>query len=106
MRGNNTRKLIDEPLLVELLSKFRDGVPIARLVRDYKLEVSDPHLRKLLFIYIDILDEELYSSKRCTIRDALFPAWVQGKDGIITQPNEWSFTGRFPLGTWGVKLHG
>ena len=104
MRGNNSRKLIAEPLLAELKDKFCDGVPVARLVRDYTLDISDPHLRKLLFIYIDILNKELNTTYRTNLRQAIFPAWVKNAEGVMVQPDRWTYVGKFPFGQWGVRI--
>ena len=103
MRGNNKRKLMPESLLSQLLDAYRLGVPLAKLIREHDLDISRPHLRKLLFIYIDVLEEEAFYNKESTLRHALFPAWVREKQGITIQPDKWTFTGRFPLGAWGVK---
>ena len=102
MRGNNKRKLISEPLLIDLLNKYRDGVPLSKLVKNYRMDISTPHLRKLLFIYIDILDPEQSEANQLALRKAIFPAWIEGTRSAIVQPNEWTYKGKFPFGEWKV----
>jgi len=95
---NYKRKLIAEPLLKDLAEDFNKGVPLATLIRNYQLEVSPPHLRKLLFIYSQILDESMPERHARTLRASLFPAWLT--EGVQVQPDNWGFLGKFPLGNW------
>jgi len=104
MRGNNKRKLISEHLLAPMLEKFYAGVPVTRLIKDYELEISRPHLRKLLFIYIDILDMNLTEDYRTALRKAIFPQWVQDCSIVMKQPDRWTYIGKFPFGQWGVRI--
>lgn len=103
MRGNNKRKLIPQHQLFAIKEKFHSGVPISKLIREYELDISHPHLRKLLFIYIDILNPELNLSHRKALNDSIFPIWLENKLGAVTQPDSWTYEGRFPYGTWEKK---
>jgi len=103
MRGNNKRKLLPEALLSPLTYQFRQGVPVTKLIRNNNLEVSRPHLRKLFFIYIDILDFENSEHQKdfaIALRRAMFPEWLDNKTTITEQPDEWTYDGKFPFGKW------
>jgi len=104
MRGNNKRKLIPEEILFAILKDYRVGVPLSKLVKNYDMEISTPHLRKLLFIYIDILDISQDEAYRTNLRNAIFPAWVKYATSAMVQPDRWTYVGKFPFGQWGVRI--
>jgi len=103
VRGNNKRKLITEQYLAAILKEYQLSVPLAKLVKNHALNISTPHLRKLLFIYIDILDMSQAESNRIALRNAIFPNWLNGYLGVAEQPDEWTYQGKFPFGEWKLK---
>ena len=101
MRGNNKRKLLNELELQAARKLYVIGVPLTKIIRDLQLSVSRLHLLKLFLIYNDIVEEELKVSKeRHQLRSAIFPLWLNNTKGIVEQPNEWTYKGRFPFGEW------
>jgi len=103
MRGNNKRKLVSGNLIPQLLESYQLGVPLSKLIANNQLDISSPHLRKLLFIYIEILDPGIDMKQRSRLYSSLFPIWLEDKVGAYTQPDEWTYDGRFPNGTWRKK---
>ena len=104
MRGNNKRKLLNELELQAVRKSYVLGVPLTRIIRDMQLSVSRLHLLKLLYIYNDIVEEELKANEeRHQLRSAIFPIWLNNTKGIIEQPNTWTYKGRFPFGEWMLR---
>ena len=99
MRGSK-RKLIPRPLLTTLLEEFYSGVPVAKTIKKYRLAISSPHLRKLLFMYMDILDLNQVKSIRTALCDSIFPPWLEDNALVTTQPDTWTYKGKFPFGVW------
>ncbi len=97
------RKLIPELLLSRLLEEFYSGVPVTKLIAKHKLALSRHHLRKLLFLYVDILDVNQAEFTRTALRNAIFPSWLKNKMFVTTQPDAWIYKGKFPFGTWEEK---
>lgn len=100
-RTRAKRKLIKYPLLLELTSKFQDGVPVAKLIRQYELDISTPCLMKLLKIQTKLV------SSISLRRHSLNPPWLDDSDAapnVQVNPDDWYYEGRFPDGQWKQKL--
>ena len=88
------RKLLSPTALAGLHKLKLTGVPTARLVADYDLDVSAAHLGKLIKLY----DRLKHDPK---IQDSLFPLWLNNNlMRIQEQPPEWKYNGWFPYGEW------
>ena len=96
----NTRKLIGQKTLASLAYWRHKGVPLAKQIRDNALDISGPHLTKLLD-YFDLIGDAttIQINAQQTISDSLFPPWIEGFT-IRQQPNNWSYIGKFPFGKW------
>lgn len=97
------RKLIPELLLSILLEEFYSGVPVTKLIAKYKLVISRHHLRKLLYMYVDILDVNQAEFTRTALRNAIFPPWLKNEMFVTTQPDAWIYKGKSPFGSWEEK---
>lgn len=84
----NKRKLICKVTLERIAKLTSLGVPLLRIIRDEDLNVSAPHVAKL----VDYLKTGEYEA-------SLFPPWLKGKV-IAEQPEDWKYDGRFPWGKW------
>ena len=98
MSGKNTRKLLSETILADLLYKSDLGVPHSKLIRDMNLDVSLPHLTKLIGWYKQSEEAEVNAH---FIRASLFPPWiVENINGMQCQPDTYTYKGLFPFGEW------
>jgi len=88
------RKLINLNMLTMLRSKNDDGVPVARLIRDFELAVSLPHLRKLMeYSRLALEDSNVASS--------LEPPWLDLASPEVQEcPDNYKYKGLFPFGAW------
>lgn len=90
------RKLIVKHYLNEYASLRQLGVPIRKIIRDNDLDISGPHLSKLLD-WVDELNQE----NNTIIHDSLFPQWLDTDgDKVQEQPIHYNYSGRFPKGRW------
>lgn len=96
---NNKRKLMGKELLKEVIELRKLGVPIRRIIKNKKIDISIPHLNKLMDLYeeanittVSFLADSIFSS--------IFPIWLSENDGIKIVPNNWHYKGRFPFGIW------
>jgi len=92
------RKLLAEILLAPLLEKSISGVPIARLARDHNLDISNPHLVKLINWY-EISSHNIKSTDSI-ITKSLFPPWLLDIEEVQEQPYNYDYKGVFPFGNW------
>ncbi len=98
------RKHITKAKLDELAKLYIKGVPITRLVRDNSLDVSAPHLNKLIKAYFAA--DKLAMNKRAkqeadAIFNSLFPPWLDLTGNVVqVQPSDWKYEGYFPFGRW------
>ena len=90
---NKRRKLIRRSLLIELADLRLKGVPVLKLLRDYDLELSPPHLTKQLDYY------NMFKNK-AEVVNSLFPEWLNDIDNIQEQPATAKYDGMFPWGEW------
>jgi len=78
------RKLIAKPELEQIRLLTELGVPIARAIRRRGLDVSRPHLLKLMEAYLD------------GRTDIIFPPWLEDAPPVQEEPDTWVFSGRWP----------
>lgn len=94
--------LIKPEVLEEMYDKFKDGVPVLKLMRIYNLvdALTPPTLAKLLKTvkqYYAMQDDEI----RKDIGKSLYPNWIKTSEAIVAyQPSNWYYTGSFPIGKW------
>ena len=100
MRQNNKRKLIGYNLLSILAKLQKDGVPYKRLVRDYELDISTPHLQKLVNYYHELKNETISADYKKGVSDLIYPYWLILDGGIQIQPRSWKYVGKAPWGKW------
>lgn len=97
------RKLVDPDVLIEIIPKKNDGVPLARLIRDYNLDLTVPHLQKLLYIAEDLQESnaaKFIPEYRKTVYASLAPEWIVGTRAALEAPIDWEYEGNFPHGKW------
>lgn len=98
-----TRKLIAFTALNKYANLHKLGVPLNRIIRDHSLQISNPHLSKLLEIYYYITNPETKDHMIPTIEASMFPDWLEDESYVQEQPDNYTYTGRFPNGTWEMK---
>jgi len=100
--------LIRQPLLTELYSKYRDGVPVSKLIAQHALGITPPTLTKLL-MYMDAANEAKHDEVGQIIYASLFPEWLQDEPNVteigkhkdvVLQSPQWRYTGKMPIGNW------
>lgn len=93
------RKLIRKDILEEIAKKNTSGVPLSRLIRDYDLDISLPHITKLVNWYKS-------ANKFDSVKASLFPEWLKN-NGTPIQVQPWEkfrYLGTFPTGCW-VRIY-
>jgi hypothetical protein len=94
--------LIQEELFEKLYHKYRQGVPISRLIQQHSLAITHPTLTKLI-MYYDAWQEAYNDEVGSIIFRSLFPEWLtnnQDNKNVLLQPPEWRYEGKMPLGQW------
>ncbi len=91
--------LMQQNVLEEVHAKRKEGVPVSRLIKDYRMDITHPTLSRLIEYY------ELYKQANNEIKpiifSSLFPDWLNGTtDILVKQPSEYLYRGRMPLGQW------
>jgi hypothetical protein len=95
------RKLLSESLLEECNLLKHTGVPIAKIISQKSLNVSSPHMTRLLTLLDASRDEVNYTPyQNKLIKASLFPDWLIASSNMQTQPAERVYSGPFPLGQW------
>ena len=95
------RKLIPEKAILEIRELQEMGVPLARIIKDQKLDISYPHLRKLLELYEDFFISCVYNPTDIAIVTAsMFPSWLRDSPKAQAQSKQDKYEGRFPFGRW------
>lgn len=95
------RKLLGKATLTLIWLRYSVGVPVERLRRDFKIDLSLPTFIRLIEAYEDSVSKEQSKSITDTIENSLFPIWLkEGCKEIQAQPKSWKYVGRFPLGAW------
>ena len=95
------RKLLANDLLAHLWLRYSVGVPIRKLHRDAKLNISIPVFTLLIKYYEESNDITQPVSITNTIYNSLFPEWLHGElKHVQSQPPDWKYIGQFPLGKW------
>lgn len=97
----NPRKLIPYKKLDEIHQLHQQGVPVLRLLRDFKLDMTGPHLTKLISFYSLLGSRNITTDTSNLIFDSLFPTWVyNNENNTVVQPDDKKYTGLFPYGKW------
>lgn len=103
--------LIQEDILLEIEDLYYKGVPIRKLVRQFKLSIASPTLQRLV-TYLTLANRSLVNGKESlatkkVIYASLFPIWLgySDKDEVI-QPSNYIYEGAMPLGKWVKKNKG
>ena len=94
MKTQAKRKLLPLGVLEKAVSLDTIGVPMTRIITDLGLDISRPHLRKLM----------TYRDAAC-MNDVVFrsiqPPWLnQDVEHAQIQPDGWIYTGVYPFGEW------
>jgi hypothetical protein len=95
-------KLIRKKELLEITELHQDGVPLSFLIRKFKLNVAPPTLAKLVNYmtrYISCEQENKYIVAQL-IHDSLFPKAFEFNEVVVTQPNDYAYIGKMPVGYW------
>ena len=92
------RKLFRKALLLQMvLDAYKGPVPIAAIRRKYNLDVSLPHLSKI----IDLVNR--FGNNKA-IMASICPEWLNDDDDIQEEPEDYSYKGTFPWGTWEQRI--
>ncbi len=93
------RKLVQLELLKEFQRKVALGVPLARLIREAELDMSQPSVANLLKWYSRAKPYNGQSDRNdaAIILASLFPAWLTYSG---QEAGEDVYEGYFPLGRW------
>lgn len=103
--------LIKRNLLKEMYDKYEQGVPVLKLIAQYRLEdsITAPTLTKLLGYYENMHKLKADKSKKAialTIDHSLFPEWLENSIfNVTTAPSLYSYSGKMPLGSWSLKVN-
>lgn len=100
MRQNNKRKLLGYYMLMHVSKRHKNGVPLARLIRENELNISTPHLAKLVQFFFELRDTKLPKEYRKGINDYIYPEWLILGADIQIQPRGWKYIGKVPWGNW------
>lgn len=96
-------KLIEHELLMELYHKYKDGVPVSKLLIKYDLPLTHPTVSKLISYYALYVKkyEEGEIQLANIVKQSLFPIWSEfSKTTIMQQPDDWKYIGKMPFGCW------
>ena len=93
------RKLITLELLKEFQAKVVLGVPLARLIREAELDMSQPSVANLVKWYsrAEPFHGETERNDAAVILASLFPIWLTYNG---QEAGEDVYEGYFPLGRW------
>jgi hypothetical protein len=91
------RKLIPEPILSEMKTKRDLGVPLRKIIRDFKLAINPTSALALIRAYDAYLTDV---DKETNVEQSLFPEWLDGQTTVTSSPDGWSYVGFFPWGYW------
>jgi hypothetical protein len=95
-----TRILIEPLLLDELSAHYVNEVPITKLIKRYKLNVSRITLTRLIQAYLALKA----SPDNDVIAKSLFPAFTDDQQGVYRTPPNYKYEGIFPFGYWIKQL--
>lgn len=95
------RKLVAREHLKEITDLSLIGVPLTRIIKDKNMDVSRPHLDKLVHLYqLSYIDKVYEEEQLQLITNSLFPPWIEPDPIIQVQPETYKYRGRFPFGYW------
>ena len=101
MSRGKPRKLIRLDKLSTLAHRAQMGVPLARAIRDMRLDISRPLAAKQVQLFnMDCATKEASS----LLKHSLDAPWLD-YDGptVQEQPDNWYYEGYFPFGKWVEK---
>lgn len=91
--------LIKEELLAKMYEERYMGVPLCKIIKRHKLDITHPTLAKLIALYDAFAESSGITSD--IIHTSLFPDWLKQQPNLVLkQPNNWYYTGTMPLGKW------
>ncbi len=95
-------KLVKRKILFEIAELHKDGVPISFLIRKFKLNITPPTLSKLVDYTLKFIDCEQTNQATAAllIHHSLWPEEFKFDRDVITQPNNYAYIGKMPLGKW------
>lgn len=95
------RKLLTPTALSTLTEKVELGVPLSKAIRQMDLDLTRPTALKLVEIYLDYLELDVFHPTAQRIDVSLFAPWmpIEGP-AVQEQPDNWYYEGYFPLGEW------
>lgn len=94
MKTQAKRKLLSLATLRKVSDRDELGVPLTRIISDLELDISRPHLRKLISYYTA-------SPLSPQVLKSIAPKWVDPTSAQTQiQPNGWVYSGVFPFGEW------
>lgn len=95
------RKLIPEELMIQVFDLVELGVPLAKVLKDKKLNACRPVISKLLDSYRLATESDCTITAKSKAIASMFPKWLDNKELIVQeQPDGWKYAGRFPMGMW------
>ena len=86
------RKLLPRTMLSDFRALHDTGIPMAKLLRDSKLDITLPTLNSLIYL----MDDE-------NAQHSLFPGWLGKEHKTYEQPVIFGYDGTWPYGEWYVK---
>lgn len=87
------RKLIPRALVLQIVERQALGVPLSRIIKDLRLDISRTSLKSILDVY-----KAVDSDSPCEA--SLFPPWLTKEAKVQEQPSNWYYQGYFPWGCW------
>ena len=86
--------------MLEKVSKLDNlGVPMTRIISDLELDISRPHLRRLI-----TYNRAAGESK--VVFASIYPRWINfSQEQAQVQPDGWTYSGVFPFGEWLNEKH-
>ncbi len=99
--------LIQKKVLIPMFERYCTGVPVTILIKQNKLKLSSPTIKKLFDYLQHIIDFEKKGSKQDLemaniIRNSLFPDWIAKNKNIVVSQDikKQIYSGTMPVGTW------
>lgn len=95
--------LVGENLLTELHDKWKLGVPVCKLIQQYRINITHPTLAKLIRYYDLSVQNTTNTDTILLIRASLFPDWLDMPEysaAVVKQPPSYRYEGTMPIGKW------
>lgn len=91
------RKLLAKKVLIDIQLLIDIGVPLRKIIRDKRLDISQPSVTKLLKWFK--LSQLPASENAYIITLSLFPKWLN-TTSKESQESDQQYNGYFPFGEW------